>query len=192
MPMFDTVLSPESVLSPEFTPFQQFTRSPGAIPQAPDVPSNIQILDESNLEEAFSLLLHTLRNTEGNALIIDAVSVTNPHHIVQTCKREGIDYRECLDRILIERPFTAYQMTSVVGELLPKWIKEDNIKVLMGIGLFTLLQDPDLSELYRQWGKGLIMRRLKVATHYFGLTTFLLPLNGRSHLYFLNSRRGRR
>jgi len=192
--MFDTVLSQECVLSPEFTPFQQFTHGPRAVPQVPanNIPSNVQILDGSNLEDAFTRLLTSLRNTEGNALIIDALSVTNPHQIVQMCKRQGLDYRDYLDRILIERPFTAYQMTSVIGELLPKWIKEDNIRVIMGVGLFSLLQDPDLSDLYRQWGKGLIMRRLKVATHHFGLTTLLLPIHGKSHLYYQNSPRAGR
>jgi hypothetical protein len=173
------------VLSPEFTPFQQLVPDT----RSPDAPPHLQLLDGSSLEEAFTRLLYSLRNTEGNALIIDALSVTNPHHIVQMCKRLGLDYREYLDRILIERPFTAYQMTSVIGELLPKWIKEDNIRVIMGVGLFSLLQDPDLSDLYRQWGKGLIMRRLKVATHHFGLTTYLLPIQGRSHLYHLNTAR---
>ena len=181
--MFDTVLPTQSVLSPEFTPFHLPVPGPGS----QGTPSNFQVLEGSSLEEAFTNLLYTLRNTEGNALIIDALSVTNPHHIVQMCKKLGLDYREYLDRILIERPFTAYQMTSVIGELLPKWIQEDNIRVIMGVGLFSLLQDPDLSDLYRQWGKGLIMRRLKVATHHFGLTTLLLPIQGRSHLYYLNT-----
>lgn len=174
---------PESVLSPEPTAFQK----PMGPPRPHTPPSGPRVLEGYGLEQAFSTLLHALEETDGNALIIDALSVTNPHHIVQICKREGLDYREYLDRVLIERPFTAYQMTSVIGELLPKWIKEDNIKVIMGVGLFSLLQDPDLSDLYRRWGKGLIMRRLTVATHHFGLTTLLLPLNGKSHLYFLNN-----
>lgn len=185
--MFDTVLPTESVLSPEFTPFQQSV--PGPAPRQPGSPSNIQILEGSSLEEAFTRLLYTLRDTEGNALIIDALSMTNPHQIVQMCKRLGLDYRDYLDRILIERPFTAYQMTSVIGELLPRWIKEDNIRVIMGVGLFSLLQDPDLSDLYRQWGKGLIMRRLKVATRHFGLTTLLLPIHAKSRPYHLNTAR---
>lgn len=183
--MYDTVLSPQRVLSPEYTPFPKPAHRPG--PPSPNPLSGVQVLDGSNLEEAFTSLLLTLQKTEGNALVIDALSVTNPHHIVQMCKRLGLDYRDYLDRILIERPFTAYQMTSVIGELLPKWIKEDNIRVIMGVGLFSLLQDPDLGDLYRQWGKGLIMRRLKVATQHFGLTTYLLPIQGRSHLYHLNT-----
>lgn len=183
--MHNTVFPQESIFSPQFTPLRERLPNAPVIP----VPPGLHVLEESGLDEAFALLLDALENTDGNALIIDALSVTNPHHIVQICKRQGRDYRTCLDRILIERPFTAYQMTSVVGELLPKWIKEDNIKVIMGIGLFTLLQDPDLGELYRQWGKGLIMRRLKVATQYYGLSTFLLPLQGKSHLYFLNTLR---
>jgi hypothetical protein len=181
--MYDTVLSPQRVLSPEYIPFPK----PAPGPQPPIAPQGVTVLDGSNLEEAFTNLLLTLQSTEGNALVIDALSVTNPHHIVQMCRRLGLDYRDYLDRILIERPFTAYQMTSVIGELLPKWIKEDNIRVIMGVGLFSLLQDPDLGDLYRQWGKGLIMRRLKVATEHFGLTTYLLPIQGRSHLYFQNT-----
>lgn len=186
--MYDTVLSSQWTLYPECPP------SPGPVrpvsparppspasprPDPSDTGSGIRMLDGSNLEGAFIELLLTLRETGGNALIIDALSVTNPHSIVRVCKRLGLDYREYLDRILIERPFTAYQMTSVIGELLPKWIREDNISVIMGVGLFSLLQDPDLGDLYRQWGKGLIMRRLKVATRHFGLTTFLLSDRGR-------------
>lgn len=184
--MYDSALYQESILSPDILSFPRPARK-----TLPRVPQGFHVLENASPGQALSLLLVALQNTEGNALIIDALSVTNPHHIVQMCKTMGLDYREYLDRILIERPFTAYQMTSVVGELLPKWIPENNIRIVMGVGLFALLKDPDLSELYQQWGKGLVMRRLKVSTEYFGLTTLLLPQEGRTLPHFTGSWAGR-
>ena len=187
--MYDTVLPLESGYSLEF--LSHIKPEDKTSLMHPAIAQGLHVLEGRSSEEMYSLILSALQKTTGKALIIDCLSVTNPHHIVQLCRKTGLNYQEYLDRILIERPFTAYQMTSVIGEMLPRWIKDNNISVLVGVGLFSLLQDPDLNALHRKWGKRLVMRRLRIATQHFGLTTLLLPLEGKGHLYFQNNWHGK-
>ncbi len=73
---------------------------------------------------------------------VDAGNSFAAHHLARTAKRLGADPKAALSRVLLARPFTAFQLEAMVREKLPDLAARMPVVVAEPLALF---RDPDLS-----------------------------------------------
>lgn len=82
-----------------------------------------------------------LYNSSSSVFILDAGNCTNVYQYVTFMKQSGLDIKRALQRIVISRLFTIYQIVNSVLYELPKIIQEFNAKVVVIPDLLKMFVD---------------------------------------------------
>jgi hypothetical protein len=79
------------------------------------------------------------------AVFVDCKNAFNPYEISRICRRTGLDEGKVLENTLISRPFTAYQLNSLLESGVPEVI-EERPALLIFSGLLELFSSEDVEE----------------------------------------------
>jgi len=77
-------------------------------------------------------------------IFIDGGNSFDPYLLVQYAEENLLDRDRALDRTLVSRAFTCYQLTSLITQTLPTTVHERKIKLVIVSDLIDLYCDPDL------------------------------------------------
>jgi hypothetical protein len=90
------------------------------------------------------LCVNTYRTFNSNSIYIDGGTCVNPYKIARYAKTMELNQKRTLEHVYISRAFTAYQLSTLINELLEQAIEQYNPLTLI-IGNFTILyQDKDI------------------------------------------------
>ena len=79
-----------------------------------------------------------------DTIFIDGGNSFDPYLLVQYTEEDLLDRNRTLDRTLVSRAFTCYQLTSLITQLLPRAVHEGKIKLVVVSDVIDLYCDPDL------------------------------------------------
>lgn len=74
-------------------------------------------------------------------LYIDAANAFDPYLVSRLAQRKGLDPRVLLCRILISRPFTCYQLQTILKDRIEAAIEEKEARLVILSGMLDLLLD---------------------------------------------------
>lgn len=80
-----------------------------------------------------------------NVFILDGGNSTDVYQCVDFLKQCGLNIRKALQRIIVSRVFTIYQLTHSLVYDLPKLIKKYNVNVVAITDLLHMFEDPHLN-----------------------------------------------
>jgi hypothetical protein len=78
--------------------------------------------------------------------VVDAGNRSDFYQTVNFVKQYGLHLRNTLDRIIVSRTFTIYQLKSVLLRELPKVIEKYQPSVIIVPGLLDLFEDPNIKK----------------------------------------------
>lgn len=127
------------------------------------------------------LCVNTYRTFNSNIIYIDGGICADPYRIAKYARMMEVNQDEVLNHVHISRAFTVYQLSTFIGHMLEKEIKEHDPRTLI-IGRFPALYlDPDVPPQEAQSIlKNDLVRLQEIASHY-NLITVLT--NKDSRLY---------
>ena len=73
--------------------------------------------------------------------VIDGANRFSPHTIATIARRHRVDPEEMLERIVVSRAFTCYQMESAVADRAPVFLEKHNCPLLIVFGPLDLFYD---------------------------------------------------
>lgn len=80
-----------------------------------------------------------------NVVVVDAGNKSDFYQTVNFVRQYGLDVRNTLDRIIISRPFTIYQLKRLLQEL-PKAVQKYQARAVIIPGLLDLFDDPSVKK----------------------------------------------
>jgi hypothetical protein len=89
-----------------------------------------------------------IRNTldlERAVAYVDCKNSFNPYQIARVCRKSGLSEKKVLEKVLISRPFTAYQLNTLVEEGLADALAK-RPAVFVFSGLLDLFKSEDVTE----------------------------------------------
>jgi hypothetical protein len=89
------------------------------------------------------------------AVVVDASNMSDFYQAVDYVKQYGLDLESTLNRIIVSRTFTIYQLKSLLQRELPKVIEKYRPSVVIVPGLLDLFDDPNIK---KKEAKAVIMR----------------------------------
>lgn len=95
-------------------------------------------------------------------IVIDAGNRSDFYLTVDFAKQYGLDLKTTLDRIIVSRTFTIYQLKSLLSRELPKVIEKYRPGVLIVPGLLDMFADPNIK---KKEAKLIIARIMKSIKH---------------------------
>jgi hypothetical protein len=108
---------------------------------------NVTLIDGNSpmiSEIPTQLCVNTYRTFHSSSLYIDGGICANPYKIARYARMMELNQKKTLDHIYISRAFTAYQLSTLINELLEQAIEQYNPLTFV-IGNFPLLyQDNDI------------------------------------------------
>ncbi len=78
-------------------------------------------------------------------VVVDGANRFSPHHIATIARRHRVDPELFLERIVISRAFTCYQMESAVTERAPDFMEKRRSSLLIVLGPLDLFYDEQAS-----------------------------------------------
>jgi len=120
----------------------------------------LKIIKGSDHRPVSSLAVQIVASRKKKALIMDGSQTVNPYFIVRECKREGLDEKEILKKIMIARAFTAYQYRDLV-EKAENELKDTEVIFLGAVALSPLFEDEEMSQEEGRWLRSRLIKRLK-------------------------------
>jgi hypothetical protein len=81
-----------------------------------------------------------------NVLVIDAGNRSDFYLAVNFARQYGLDLRNALDRIIVSRTFTIYQLKSMLQKEAPRVIPKYQARVVVIPGLLDLFEDPNIKK----------------------------------------------
>jgi hypothetical protein len=127
------------------------------------------------------LCVHTFRTFKKDIIYIDAGICADPYQIASYARFMEVDQHEVLEHVHISRAFTVYQLSTFVGSLLEKEIKNHDPTTLI-IGCFPLLYlDMDVNKHEAQTLLQHTLHKLHELTTHYDLITVLTNTNQRLH-----------
>jgi len=79
-----------------------------------------------------------------DAIFIDGGNTFDPYLLAEYAEENIVDRDRALDRTLVSRAFTCYQLTTVITQMLPRAVHERKIKLVVVSDIVDLYCDPDL------------------------------------------------
>jgi DNA-directed RNA polymerase subunit RPC12/RpoP len=79
-------------------------------------------------------------------IIVDAGNKSDFYQTVDFCKQYGLNLQNTLDRIIVSRTFTIYQLKSLLLRELPKVVRQYQAGVVIVPGLLDLFEDPNIKK----------------------------------------------
>lgn len=80
-------------------------------------------------------------NSSSSVFILDAGNCTNVYQHITFMKQCGLDIKKALQRIVLSRLFTIYQLVNSILYELPKFIQEFNVKIVIISDLLHMFVD---------------------------------------------------
>lgn len=80
-----------------------------------------------------------------NVVVVDAGNKSDFYQTVNFVRQYGLDVQSALDRIIVSRPFTIYQLKSLLQQL-PKVVQKYQARVVIVPGLLDLFDDPNIKK----------------------------------------------
>lgn len=103
----------------------------------------IRVFNTSNPKPITALAVQVLGEENSKAIILDASTRINPYWIVRICKKHKVNKRDILQRMIVARGFTAYQLVDLIKKV-EKLVKNEDVIFLGIIGLERQFLDDDL------------------------------------------------
>ena len=167
-------------------------------------PGKVHLLESTThfiFDAVYMAMAEALRDPEARVVFVDGGNRMNPYALVRLCKRFRLDPDRCLERVLVSRAFTAYQMSSIIEDSLEPQLSDGALLIVSQ--LQALYQDKDVW--YRE-AEVLVKRaseHVRALTERHGTVTLvtdvphqsksdfgdILAENSDRHLRFLNLRR---
>lgn len=94
-------------------------------------------------------------------VIVDAGNKSDFYQTVNFCKQYGLQLSSTLDRIIVSRTFTIYQLKSLLLRELPKVIQKYSPSVVIVPGLLDMFEDPNIK---KKEAKKVITRIMQLLT----------------------------
>ncbi len=107
-----------------------------------------------------SLAVQAVASERKKAFIMDGSRTVNPYFIVRECKREDLDEKEVLRRIMMSRAFTAYQYKDLV-EKAEKKLKDERIIFLGAVAISPLFEDEEMGQEEGKWLRSKLIKKIK-------------------------------
>ena len=79
-------------------------------------------------------------------IIVDAGNKSDFYQTVDFARQYGLDLKSALDRIIVSRTFTIYQLKSLLLRELPKVIEKYRTSVVIVPGLLDMFDDPNIKK----------------------------------------------
>ena len=79
-------------------------------------------------------------------VIVDAGNKSDFYQTVDFCRQYGLNLQSALDRIIVSRTFTIYQLKSLLLRELPKVVRQYQAGVVIVPGLLDLFEDPNIKK----------------------------------------------
>lgn len=79
-------------------------------------------------------------------IIVDAGNKSDFYQTVDFCKQYGLNLQNTLDRIIVSRTFTIYQLKSLLLRELPKVVRKYQAGIVIVPGLLDLFEDPNIKK----------------------------------------------
>jgi len=118
------------------------------------------MIEGSGHRPASSLAVQVVASERKKALIMDGSRTVNPYFIVRECKREDLDEKEILRRIMMSRVFTAYQYIDLVEKAEEK-LRDRKIIFLGAVALSPLFENEEISRLEGRWLRSRLIKKVK-------------------------------
>jgi len=99
------------------------------------------LLDHFVYQAMISNILHL----EGKAVFVDCGNSISPYAIARMCSERGWDEKKVLKSILVSRPFTAYQLNTLIEDGLTSVLKGKPVMVVLS-RLLDLFSSKDVEE----------------------------------------------
>jgi DNA-directed RNA polymerase subunit RPC12/RpoP len=96
-----------------------------------------------------------------HVVVVDAGNKTDFYQTVNFVKQYGLELESTLDRIIVSRTFTIYQLKSLLLRELPKVVKKYRSGIVIVPGLLDLFADPNIK---KKEAKTVIARIMKLIT----------------------------
>lgn len=103
----------------------------------------IRVFNTSSHKPITALAVRVLEERDSKAIILDASARIDPYWIVRICKKHQCDKQDILQRMIVARGFTAYQLVGLV-EKVEQLVKNENVIFLGIINLGRRFLDDDL------------------------------------------------
>lgn len=136
---------------------------------------------ESSTSRVFSLvntlILDALSEAEGTAVLVDGCNSVDPYKLARLCKRTGRDQRDALERLVVSRAFTAYQMSAIIEEELERRL--DTARLLVVSGMQYLYQDKDMDEAEAKVLASRAFRHVRELAERYGLVAVVTDIKRR-------------
>ncbi len=107
-----------------------------------------------------SLAVQIVGRSDKKALIIDGSAKIDPYWMVKVCKKHNIDESKVMNRIILGRGFTAYQLKDMV-EQAGKMVHDDDSIIFVGLIDLSSRFLEDLEGEEGTWLRGNCIRKLK-------------------------------
>jgi hypothetical protein len=130
-------------------------------------------------------------NSSSSVFILDAGNCTNVYQHITFMKQCGLDIKKALQRIVLSRLFTIYQLVNSILYELPKFIQDFNVKIVIISDLLHMFVDNpqlhtnEVETLLKEIGNSLykIVKRNNILL----LTSFCPTSNNNDQSYDLSS-----
>lgn len=107
-----------------------------------------------------SLAVQVVASERKKAFIMDGSRTVNPYFIVRECKREGLNEKEILRRIMMARTFTAYQYIDLL-EKAKEELKDRKTIFLGAVAPSPLFEDEEMSQEEGRWLRSRSIKMIK-------------------------------
>jgi hypothetical protein len=102
----------------------------------------------------YQAMISNILHLEGKAVFVDCGNALDPYLMARMCRERGWDEKKVLKSILVSRPFTAYQLNTLIEDGLTSVLKGKPVMVVLS-RLLELFTSGDVEEN----DAGIILRR---------------------------------
>lgn len=145
--------------------------------EIPLKPGKIRVFATSNYQPISSLAVKVIGESGAKALIIDGTTRINPYWIVRICKEYGYDIDIVLERIIIARGFTAYQLKDMIGKIEDIIKNTPDLRFLGLIDFSSRFKDDDLETEEGIWLRSKALKEIQRVVKVYDLYTAVADPN---------------
>lgn len=110
-------------------------------------PCNVTLIDSPDrmlLDLTSMLCVNGVRTLERDVVWVDGGCTVDPYEIGRACRRSGMNRAEVLDSISVARAFTAYQLVSLIDEMLEEEVARTGAGMVVVSCLPEMFQDKEM------------------------------------------------
>lgn len=96
--------------------------------------------------QTHQIMIKGIIETGRPAFYVDCMNTFNPYRTAAMCREWSLEERSVLEKIRVSRPFTAYQLNTLLQEGLPRELETEEPSLLIYSGLLSLFTSEDVEE----------------------------------------------